>query len=255
MILQPTITDSLIEIIPRFEEGVNFAENTHTYDGDCQVMPGRQDVTLYTGGKYVGSDITVHGIPDTYLEARTEGTRLIVTDPVSSDIESVQTTDGVYVSTATDTVTAKTLLSGETAHDAQGEPITGTVERMQIGQVITDSVILQTAGKYLESDIYVDCDAARARTGIFSPEENTQTMTLTGVTSYKPTSCTVVATSIGTDTDLYAVFYVQGLGLWFNMNTCSITATFQFVNGGVSVTLPDGICFRQGMTYRWYLYR
>lgn len=255
MILQPTVTDSFMEIIPRFEEGVDFAENTHTYDGDCQVTPGRQAVTLYTGEKYVDSDITVLGIPDTYLEAQTEGTQLIVTDPVSSEIESVQTSNGVYVSTAADTVTANTLLSGETAHDAQGEPVTGAIERMEIGQVVTDSVILHTAGKYLESDIYVNCDADRARTGTFSPEENTQTLTLTGVTSYKPTSCTVVATSLGSNSDLYAAFYVQGLGLWYNMNTCSITATFQFVNGGVSVTLPDGICFRQGMTYRWYLYR
>jgi N-acetylglucosamine-6-phosphate deacetylase len=63
------------------------------------------------------------------------------------------------VDTSQDTVTADTMLEGTTAHDASGEPITGTIPTY-VGanpEIVrnSDIMILPTAKKYCANDITI----------------------------------------------------------------------------------------------------
>lgn len=94
------------------------------YSGAVSVTPTEQAQTVSTGGKYVGSDITVGAIPSEYKDT-----------------------------TGTD-ATAGDILAGKKAVTGAGL-VTGSVQTYAGASTVTQNGTLPTAGKYVESDIEV----------------------------------------------------------------------------------------------------
>ena len=91
--------------------------------------------------KYMGpATLCVNGVypfEDRYFESD-----ITVAVPTAVDLEN-------------DTVTGSTLLAGYTAHDHNGEPVTGEIPTYDGATVITENTVIPTAGQYLESDLTV----------------------------------------------------------------------------------------------------
>ena len=81
--------------------------------------------TLNTSGKYCDSDIEV--IPYLQEKTVTESGEVLPDEGYAGLSKVMVNVQNSGVDTSADTVTAETMLEGVTAHDASGEPITGTI--------------------------------------------------------------------------------------------------------------------------------
>ena len=117
------------------EGGTLKTANTYIED-DINIVPNLQDKTITQNGEYT-ADEGYAGLGNINIQVAGEG----------------------GVDTSQDTVTADAMLEGTTAHDASGEPITGTIPTYVGGmpEIMRENnvMVLPTAGKYCNYDINI----------------------------------------------------------------------------------------------------
>ncbi len=249
------ICDSSAVFRPRFEDTVDFIPFDGEYQGVTAVTPSAASVELETKNKYMTQNIEIAAIPEQYMYTECSNGVLVLSGREVQGVEQVQLPDGqCYYDISEDTVEASKMLAGVTAHGSDGSALTGTIPTYAGDSLITDSVILNTKGKYMPFDLFISCDVGRSRTGTFQPEEDIQTFTVSGLGTFTPKGGAVCAAGWAKESALMCGCYISGLPLWVSGVSQSISGSFSFVQGGAVFTLPDGMVFAAGNTYRWYLF-